>query len=144
MRNLTTGQNDLIRLIILGLLVILEGLAMVSTILNVVFLPLGVAYPNVASVAILILPVIIGLVAQRMELAIVLTVLPFFVLAVVYTAVYAPVWNIDLFQLGVLAGRVAGTAFLLGGLGFFGWLLRRILIRQPASPTLAATPTASQ
>lgn len=129
MRNLTTGQNDIIRLIVLGVLVILEGLAVVSTVLNVVFLPLGVAYPNIASVSILILPVVIGLVSGRLEVAIVLTVLPFFVLAVVYTAVFAPVWNIDLFQLGVLAGRVAGAAFLLGGLGAFGWLLRRIFVR---------------
>ena len=62
-------------------------------------------------------------------MAIVLTVLPFFVLSVVYTAIYAPVWNIDLFQLDVLAGRVAGAAVLLGGFGWFGWLLRRILLR---------------
>ncbi len=93
------------------------------------FLPLGVIYPNVASVAILILPIIIGVVSRRWEVAIVLTVLPFFVLAVVYTTIYAPVWNIDLFQLGVLAGRVAGAIFLLGGLGWFGYLLRRIFMR---------------
>jgi hypothetical protein len=42
MRNLTTGQSDIIRLIVLGVLVILEGLAMVSTVLNIVFLPFGV------------------------------------------------------------------------------------------------------
>jgi hypothetical protein len=129
MRNLTTGQSDIIRLIVLGVLVILEGLAMVSTVLNIVFLPFGVVYPNIASVAILILPVLVGFVAQRFEVAIVLTVLPLLVLAVVYTVAFAPVWNIDLFQLGVLAGRVAGAIFLLGGLGYFGWLLRRIFLR---------------
>ena len=129
MRNLTTGQNDIIRLVALGVLVVLEGLVVLSTVMNIVLLPLGVVYPNIASVAILILPVIIGLVAQRWEVAIVLAVLPFFVLAVVYTAVFAPVWNIDLFQLGVQAGRVASAAFLLGGLGWFGWLLRRIFLR---------------
>jgi hypothetical protein len=129
MRNVTTSQYSTIRLIALGVLVILEGLALVSTVLNVVFLPLGVIYPNVASVAILILPIIIGVVSRRWELAIVLTVLPFVVLAVVYTTIYAPVWNIDLFQLGVLAGRVAGAIFLLGGLGWFGYLLRRIFLR---------------
>lgn len=139
MRNLTTGQNDLIRLITLGVLVVLEGLAMVSTMLNVVFLPLGSAYPNIASVAILIFPVIIGFVSQRFEVAVALTVLPFFVLAVVYTAVYAPVWNVDLFQLGVDAGRVAGAAFLLGGLGYFGWLLRRIFIGKPSAENLATS-----
>lgn len=133
MRNLTTGQNDIIRLIVLGVVVILEGLAMLSTMLNIVLLPLGVAYPSVTSVAILILPIIIGLIAQRFEVAIVLTVLPFIVLAVIYTTIYAPVWNIDLFQLGTLAGRVAGAAFLLGGLGYFGWLLRRIFVRAASS-----------
>lgn len=133
MRNLTTGQNDIIRLIVLGVVVILEGLAMLSTMLNIVLLPLGVAYPSVTSVAILILPIIIGVVAQRFEVAIVLTVLPFIVLAVIYTTIYAPVWNIDLFQLGTLAGRVAGAAFLLGGLGYFGWLLRRIFVRAASS-----------
>ncbi|HKT38797.1 MAG TPA: hypothetical protein VJR48_10520 [Ktedonobacterales bacterium] len=120
------GRNDVIRLVALGLLVILEGFAVVSTVLNIVFVPLGTAYPNIASVTILVLPVIIGLISGRVEVAVVLTVLPFFVLAVVYTAVYAPVWNIDLFQLGTLAGRVAGAAFLLGGLGAFGWMIRRI------------------
>lgn len=127
MRNLKTGQNDIIRLIALGVLVILEGLAMISTMLNVVFVPLGGSYPNIASVAILILPIVVGVVTHRFEVAIILTVLPFLVLAIVYTAAFAPVWNIDLFQLGVLAGRVAGAAFLLGGLGYFGWLVRRIL-----------------
>lgn len=120
------GRNDVIRLVALGLLVILEGFAVISTVLNIVFVPLGTVYPNIASVTILALPVVIGLIARRIEVAVVLTVLPFFVLALVYTAVYAPVWNIDLFQLGTLAGRVAGAAFLLGGLGAFGWLIRRI------------------
>ncbi len=133
MRNLKTGQNDIIRLIALGVLVVLEGFAMVSTVLNVVFLPLGIVYPNVASVSILILPIIIGLVAHRLEVAIVLTVLPFLVLAVVYTTIYAPVWNVDLFQLGVQAGRVAGAGFLLGGLGAFGNLLRRIFLSKSPS-----------
>lgn len=133
MRNLTTDKNDIFRLIVLGVLVILEGLAMLSTMLNIVLLPLGVAYPSVTSVAILILPIIIGVVAQRFEVAIVLTVLPFIILAVIYTTIYAPVWNIDLFQLGTLAGRVAGAAFLLGGLGYFGWLLRRIFVRAATS-----------
>jgi hypothetical protein len=133
MRNLKTGQNDIIRLIALGVLVVLEGFAMVSTVLNVVFLPLGVVYPNIASVSILVLPIIIGLVSHRLEVAIVLTVLPFLVLAVVYTTIYAPVWNVDLFQLGVQAGRVAGAGFLLGGLGAFGNLLRRIFLSKSPS-----------
>ncbi|HEY7342099.1 MAG TPA: hypothetical protein VH591_14570 [Ktedonobacterales bacterium] len=133
MRNLTTGQRDIIRLIVLGVLVILEGLAMVSTLLNIIFLPLGVVYPNIASASILILPVLVGLVSQRFAVAIVLTVLPLLVLAVVYTTAFAPVWNIDLFYLGTLAGRVAGGLFLLGALGYFGWLLRRIFLRDSTS-----------
>ncbi len=123
------GRNDIIRLVVLGALVVLEGLGIVSTALNIVFVPLGTVYPNVASVTVLVLPVIIGLASERLEVAIVLTALPFFVLAVVYTAVYAPVWNIDLYQLGTEAGRVAGAEFLFGGLGAFGWLLRRIFLR---------------
>lgn len=129
MLNTTLERNDILRLLALGVLVILEGLAVVSTVLNITLLPLGTIYPNVDSVTILVLPVIIGAVSQRLEVAIVLTVLPFFLLAVIYTTVYAPVWNIDLFQLGVLAERVAGGAFLLGGLGAFGWLLRRTFNR---------------
>jgi hypothetical protein len=120
------APGDGVRLAALGVLTLLEGLAVVSTVLNIVFLPVGTIYPNIASVAILILPVLIGALSDRLEVAIVLTVIPFFVLAVVYTAVFAPVWNIDLFQLGVMAGRVAGAAFLLGGLGGLGWLFRRI------------------
>src|SRR5260221_5963167 len=116
------ARSDVIRLGAVGVLVVLEGLLMVGTVLNMVLLPLGTVYPNIASVAILVLPVIIGALSLRVEVAVVLTVLPFFVLAVVYAAAFAPVWNIDLFQLGVQAGRVAGAAFLLGGLGALGWM----------------------
>jgi hypothetical protein len=120
------APGDGVRLAFLAALTLLEGLAVVSTVLNIVFLPVGTIYPNIASLAVLVLPVLIGALSVRLEVAIVLTVLPFFVLAVVYTATRAPVWNVDLFQLGVLAGRVAGGAFLLGGLGALGWLFRRI------------------
>jgi hypothetical protein len=130
LKSATIERSDTVRLIALGALAVVEGLAVISTVLNFVFVPLGTLYPNIASVSILIIPVIIGLLANRFEVAVVLTVLPFFVLAIVYTAVFVPVWNIDLFQLGVLAGRVSGGAFLLGGLGFFGWMLRRIFRRE--------------
>ncbi|HEX8995845.1 MAG TPA: hypothetical protein VF812_07430 [Ktedonobacterales bacterium] len=125
-------NGDLLRLIVLGVLVIIEGLAVVSVVLNLVFIPINpitTIYPNIASVSLLILPVIIGAIARRIEVAIVLTATPFFVLALVYTTVFAPVWNIDLFQLGTLAGRVASALLLLGGLGAFGWLIRRIFLR---------------
>lgn len=129
LKSANLGRNDVIRLIALGALVILEGLAVVSVLLNLVFIPIGAFYPNITSASILVLPVIIGALSRRVEVAVVLTVLPFFILALVYTTWYAPVWNIDLFQLGTLAGRVAGAAFLLGGLGAFGWMLRRIFRR---------------
>lgn len=121
--------NDVWRLLALGALVIIDGLVVVSVVLDLVFVNIGTIYPSVASVSVLILPVIIGAIARRLEVAIVLAVTPFFVLAVLYTTVYAPVWNIDLFQLGVLAGRVASAGFLFGGLGAFGWMLRRIFMR---------------
>ena len=133
----SNGRGDVIRLIVLGALVIIEGLAVISTALNVVFITIGTIYPNIASVAILILPVAIGALSRRLEVAVVLAVTPFFILTLVYTSVYAPVWNIDLFQLGVMAERVAGGAFLLGGLGLFGWLLRRIFIRFTANRAAA-------
>jgi hypothetical protein len=124
------GRNEVIRLVTLGALVILEGLAVVSVLLNLVFVPVGQFYPNIASASILVLPVIIGAFSKRVEVAVVLTVLPWFILALVYTARYAPVWNVDMYYLGTLAGRTAGAAFLLGGFGAFGWMLRRILLRE--------------
>lgn len=132
-------RNDIIRLIALGALVIIDGLTVVSVMLDLVFVPIGTFYPNVASVAVLILPVIVGAVARRLEVAIVLAVAPFFVLAVLYTTVYAPVWNIDLFQLGELARRVASAGFLFGGLGAFGWMLRRIFNRAARKGVAQAT-----
>lgn len=123
------GSADIIRLLILGALVLLEGVMLVSTVLDLVFIPIGTYYPSVASVSILILPVVIGLISRRLEVAIVLAVTPFLVLTAIYTTLFAPVWNIDLYQLGVLAGRVANALFLLGGLGAFGWLVRRIFMR---------------
>ena len=124
-----TPAGRTVRLLVQGALVIIEGLVLVSTMLNIVFLPLGSFYPNVASVLVLVLPFLVGAISRRLEVAIVLAVTPFLVLALVYTTVYAPVWNIDLYQLGVLAERVAGGGFLLGGLGAFGWMVRRIFLR---------------
>ena len=133
------GRNDIVRLIALGALVIIDGLAVVSVTLNLVFIGIGTFYPNIASVVVLVLPVIIGMVARRLEVAIVLAVTPFFVLAVLYTTVYAPIWNIDLFQMGVLAGRVASAGFLFGGLGAFGWMVRRIFLRAERKGVAQAT-----
>jgi len=47
MLNTTQERTDILRLLALGILVILEGLAVVSTVLNITLLPLGPIYPNV-------------------------------------------------------------------------------------------------
>jgi hypothetical protein len=127
---LNLSRDDIIRYIVQGVLTIIEGFTVVSVALNLVFLPIGTAYPNIASAAILILPVLVGSFSKRVEVAVVLAVLPFFILALVYTTVYTPIWNIDIVYLGTLAGRISGAAFLLGGLGAFGWMLRRIILRE--------------
>jgi hypothetical protein len=125
MKNLERGE--LYRLIALNLAVLLEGAALLSIILRIGLLPIGTIYGNIVSVAVFVLPTVVGLLARRFEAAILLAVLPFWLIAVVYLARYAPPWNVDLFSLGPLAGRAADATLLLGGLGFLGWLLRRAL-----------------
>lgn len=126
-RAATADRGEIVRLIGLGVAVLLEGGAVTSAVLRSAALPLGIFYPNVLSVAVFLLPSIVGLLSRRLETAILLAVLPFWALALVYLALFAPVWNVDLFQLGVLAGRVGGSSVLLGALGAVGWLLRRVL-----------------
>jgi hypothetical protein len=123
-------RGELLRLIALGIAVLLEGVALLSVILNITFVPIKV-YPSIASVAVFVLPSIVGLLARRLEVAILLALLPFYTLAVVYSLLFQPVWNVDLFTLGVLVQRVANTSVLLGVLGVIGWLLRRVMLRQP-------------
>jgi hypothetical protein len=118
---------ELIRLVLLGAAVLLEGGAVLSIVLNTQFFALGTLYPNVVSGALFLLPSIVGLLARRWEVGVVLAVLPFWITAFVYLVAFGSLFNIDLFQLGVLAGRVAGMAVLLGALGFFGALIRRII-----------------
>lgn len=120
-------RSTLWQLITLTLVVLLESFAVISIVLRTSFLPLGPIYPNIVSVAVFVLPVVVGLLSRRLELAVLLAVLPFWALAVVYLAVFAPLWYVDLFQIGVLASRVAGATVLLGSLGLFGWLLRRVI-----------------
>jgi hypothetical protein len=133
MKNLERGE--LYRLIALNLAVLLEGAALLSIILRIGLLPIGTVYGNIVSVAVFVLPTGIGLLARRFEAAILLAVLPFWLIAVVYLARYAPPWNVDLFSLGPLAGRVADATLLLGGLGFLGWLLRRALFGAKSTST---------
>jgi hypothetical protein len=119
------STSDLVRLVILGVLVVLEGLAVLSAVLHIAFLTFPTVYPALDSLLVILLPLVVGFLSQRLEVAIVLTVAPFVVLALVYATVFAPVWQIDLVQLGVLASRVSGMLYLLGGLGLIGWFLRR-------------------
>jgi len=124
---LNADRREVLRLAGLSLVVLLEGAATLSIALRAAFLPLGTAYPYVVSAASWVLPVLVGLLSRRFEAGIALAVLPVWMLALVYLTAFAPVWNVDLFTLGVQAGRTAGVTFLLGGLGFFGWLMRRVL-----------------
>lgn len=120
-------RGDILRLSGLGVAVLLEGGAVVSAVLRSAALPLGVFYPNFISVAVFVLPTIVGLLARRLEAALLLAVLPFYALALVYVTIYSPIWNVDLFQLGVLASRVGGSSVLLAALGAVGWLVQRLL-----------------
>jgi hypothetical protein len=122
--------GELVRLWILGAVVLLEGGAVLSVVLNTQFFALGAIYPNVVSGAFFLLPSVVGLLARRWEVGVVLAVLPFWITAFVYLVAFGSIFNIDLFQLGVLAGRVSGMAVLLGALGFFGALIRRIFTGQ--------------
>src|SRR5579859_4530848 len=119
-------RGEINRLSLLGFVVLLEGGAVISAVLRSASIPLGVFYPNVLSVAVILLPSVVGLLSRRLEVAILLAVLPFWALALVYSALFAPVWNVDLFQLGILASRVGGSSVLLGALGALGWLVRRV------------------
>lgn len=125
--------GEVARIIGLSVVVLLEGAATLSIALHAAFLPLGAAYPYVISAASWVLPVLVGVLSRRAEAAVLLAVLPLWLLALVYVAVFAPVWNVDLFTLGVQAGRTAGVTFLLGGLGFFGWLIRRVVFGAKAT-----------
>lgn len=125
-------RNDLPRLIALVVALLLESLVLPSVILNIALFP-GQIYANVASVAVFVLPSLVGLLSKRIEVALVLSVLPFWVLAAVYLAGFAPLWNVDLVTIGVLVQRVANATLMLGLLGGFGWLVRRALRRRPAA-----------
>ncbi len=121
-------QGQLIRLIALGVAVVLEGVVLLSAVLHVQILPLpDNIYPSVISVAAFVLPPVVGLLARRLEAALLLAALPFWVLGVVYLAVFSPVWYLDLVQIGVLVERVASATILLFALSILGWLLQRVL-----------------
>jgi hypothetical protein len=124
------GTGELLRLAALGAAALLEGAAILSIILNSEFLVTGKFYPNVISVLLFVMPTVIGLLSGRLVTALALAALPWWVTSVIYLAEFGAVWNIDLFQLGVLAGRVAGLVVLLFALALFGWAIRRIFFTQ--------------
>lgn len=116
------------QLVALALGILLEGFALVSVLLQVQLLPLGSVYPNVLFAAVYLLPTLVGFLARHLESALVLAVLPFWTLTLIYFVAYAPAYDVDLFQLSLLAQRVAFATLLFGLLGAFGWLLRRVTL----------------
>ena len=121
-------QGQLIRLIALGVAVVLEGVVLLSAVLQVQILPLpDNIYPSVISVAAFVLPPVVGLLARRLEAALLLAALPFWVLGVVYLTLRPELWYLDLVDIGVLVERVASTTILLFALSIVGWLLQRVL-----------------
>jgi hypothetical protein len=119
------SRNDIIRLVVLGVVVLLEGLAVLSLVLKQQFFSLGGIYANVISVAVFVLPLLIGVLSRRLTGAIFLATLPFLISSIIYLGFFGDPYNIDLFQLGVLAGRVAAIGILLALLGTLGWIARK-------------------
>ena len=135
---LALPRGELLRLLALGAAVLLEGAAILSVVLNSEFLATGKFYPNVISVLLFVMPTVIGLLSARLVTALALSALPWWVTSVIYLAEFGAVWNIDLFQLGVLAGRVAGMIVLLFALALFGWAIRRIFVKGTTAAGSAA------
>jgi hypothetical protein len=119
------SRNDIIRLVALGAAVLLEGLAVLSIVLKQQFFSLGGVYANVVSVAVFVLPLVVGVLSRRLTGAIFLATLPFLITSVIYLGFFGDPFNIDLFQLGVLAGRVAAIGILLALLATLGWIARK-------------------
>lgn len=132
----TADRGDIPRLIALAVAVLLESAALLSVILNLALFP-GQLYPNVASVAAYLLPVVVGLLSKRLDVALLLAELPFITLTAIYLARFAPLWTVDLVQLSVLVQRAANLILILGLLSAFGWLARRVVSRLPFAPFAA-------
>jgi hypothetical protein len=115
------------RTIILGAAVILESFAVLSVAEHVQLLPIGPIYANFVSVALILLPTLVGFLSRRWEVALLFATLPFWALAVVYLVITRAVWDLDLFGIGALGQRAAAISVLLLVLGFGGWLLRRVI-----------------
>jgi hypothetical protein len=120
------GGGEIARVIALVVADLIEAVAILSVALRAEFLHLGAAYPAIVSAVVILIPTVVGLLSRRWEAAMVVAVLPFWVMGVVYQIVFTPVWNLDLLSIGnVLTPFVAVSTFAVG-LGYFGWLLRRI------------------
>jgi len=120
------GGGEIARVIALVVADLIEAVAILSVALRTEFLHLGAAYPAIVSAVVILIPTVVGLLSRRWEAAMVVAVLPFWVMGVVYQIVFTPVWNLDLLSIGnVLTPFVAVSAFAVG-LGYLGWLLRRI------------------
>ena len=132
----TANRSDIPRLIALGVAVLLESAALLSVILNIALFP-GPLYPNIASIAAYLLPIVVGLLTKRLDVALLLAVLPFITLTAIYLARFAPLWTVDLVQLSVLVQRAANLILMLGLLSAFGWLVRRVVSRLPFAPFAA-------
>lgn len=131
-------QVNVTRLIILAVLVVLEGLAIISIALQAPLLPVP-DYAHIISVVVYVLPVAVGFATQRIEAAIVLALLPLYVFVIIYLAIFAVPWTVDLFTVGTLAGEAAGPTILFGALGALGFLLRRAVINTPARVAVGTT-----
>lgn len=132
----TANRADIPRLIALAVAVLLESAALLSVILNLALFP-GSLYPNIASLAAYLLPIIVGVLSKRLDVALLLAELPFITLIAIYLARFAPLWTVDLVQLSVLVQRVANLILILGLLSAFGWLVRRVVLRLPFAPFAA-------
>ena len=77
--------------------------------------------------------VVVGMLAHRIEAAILLAALPFWLLIAVYLALFAPSWYLDLQGLSNLTERIVLTTFVCGILGAVGWRLGRFFRRHGSS-----------
>lgn len=131
-------QTPVWHYVTLAIVVVLQSFAIVSIVLRTTYLPIFVGiYPNIVSVAAYFLPVVVGLLTERVENAVLLAVAPVVVLIAIYQAIYPLPWFVDLNTLGDLAGQVAGPIFLFGGLATIGWLLRRSILNSLTSRSSA-------
>ena len=131
------GRGETIRLLALGAAVALEGLAIVSVVLGLTLLPIP-GYGHLVSVVVYVLPPVVGFLSRRLAVALVLAALPFWLLALLYLAIFEPIWLQDLFSIGVTVSRAAGASVLLLAVALFGWLVRRVTLGAKATGKLVA------